>query len=160
MQRQIADHCGAMTLLFPDSALHQQLDEAADRLRTSLRMYLEDFRQRVQQASHQSVVSSPRSKIQRHLLLVPYFMKRVEESLHTRLAFRRERTRSLLSALDTLSPLAILARGYSLVETIPDGRIVRRASDVTVNEEVGITLLEGRLMCEVRHIVPKSARLT
>jgi exodeoxyribonuclease VII large subunit len=142
VQRQVADHCDAMTL------------------RSSLKRYLEDFSQRVQQAFHLSVVSSPRSKIQRHLLLVPYVMKRIEESLHTRLAFRRERMRSLISALDSLSPLAILARGYSLVETIPDGRIVRKASDVTVNEEVGITLSEGRLMCEVRHIIPKSARLT
>jgi exodeoxyribonuclease VII large subunit len=161
VQRQVADHCDAMALLlFRIQRYSQQLDEATDRLRSSLRRYLEDFSQRVQQAFHQSVVSSPRSKIQRHLLLVPYVMKRIEESLHTRLTFRRERMRSLISALDSLSPLAILARGYSLVETIPDGRIVRKASDVTVNEEVGITLSEGRLMCEVRHIIPKSARLT
>jgi exodeoxyribonuclease VII large subunit len=161
VQRQVADHCNAMTLLlFRIQRYSQQLDEAADRLRSSLRRYLEDFSQRVQQAFHQSVVSSPRSKIQRHLLLVPYVMKRIEESLHTRLAFRRERMRSLISALDSLSPLAILARGYSLVETIPDGRIVRKASDVTVNEEVGITLSDGRLMCEVRHIIPKFTRLT
>jgi len=92
--------------------------------------------------------------------LVPYLIKRMEECFHTRLAFRRERMRSLFSAVDSLSPLAILARGYSLVQTIPDGRIVRRASDVAVNEEIGITLAEGRLMCEVRQVSPKSARLT
>jgi exodeoxyribonuclease VII large subunit len=161
VQRQVADHCGAMTLLlFRIQRYSQHLDEATDRLRTSLRTYLEGFRQRVQQAFHESMVSSPRSKIQRHLLLVPYLIKRVEESLHTRLAFRRERMRSLIAALDTLSPLAILARGYSIVQTIPDGRMVRKASDVAVNEEVGITLAEGRLMCEVRHILPKSSRLT
>lgn len=161
VQRRVADHCGAMTLLlFRIQRYSQQLDEAADRVRASLRISLEDFRQRVQQAFHHSLVNSPRNKIQRHLLLVPYFMRRVEKSVHTRLAFRRERMRSLIAALDSLSPLAILARGYSLVETIPDGRIIRRASDVTVNEEVGITLSEGRLMCEVRHIFTKSARLT
>jgi exodeoxyribonuclease VII large subunit len=161
VQRRVADYCGAMTLLlFRIQRYSQQLDEAADRVRASLRISLEGFRQRVQQAFHQSLVRSPRSKIQRHLLLVPYFMKRIETSIHTRLAFRRERMRSLVSALDSLSPLAILARGYSIVETIPDGRIVKRASDVTVNEEVGITLSEGRLMCKVRHIFPKPARLT
>jgi exodeoxyribonuclease VII large subunit len=87
-------------------------------------------------------------------------MKRVEECFRARLAFRRERMRFLLSTLDTLSPLSILARGYSLVQTIPDGRTVRRASDVAVDDEVGITLGEGRLMCEVRRISSESARLT
>lgn len=161
VQRRVEDHCGAMALLlFRIQRYSQQLDEAADRVRASLRISLEHFRQRVHQAFHQSLISSPRNKIQSHLLSVPYFMRRVEKSVHTRLAFRRERMRALISALDSLSPLAILARGYSLVETIPDGTLVRRASDVTVNEEVGITLSEGRLMCEVRRIFPKSARLT
>ncbi|HKN87156.1 MAG TPA: exodeoxyribonuclease VII large subunit, partial [Nitrospiraceae bacterium] len=161
MQRQVADYCSAMTLLlFRIQRYSQQLDEAADRLRTSLRVSLEGFRQRVQQARHGGMVNSPRNKIQRYLLSMPYLMKRIEECIHARLAFRRERLRSLLSALDTLSPLAILARGYSLVQTIPDGRTVRRASDVAVDDEVGITLAEGRLMCEVRQISSESARLT
>ena len=161
VQRQVADYCSAMIrLLFRIQRYSQQLDEAADRLHTSLRTSLEGFRQRVQQAQHEGMVRSTRSKIQRHLLLVPYLIKRMEECFHTRLAFRRERMRSLFSAVDSLSPLAILARGYSLVQTIPDGRIVRRASDVAVNEEIGITLAEGRLMCKVRQVSPKSARLT
>ena len=155
VQHQVADYCGVMVrLLFRIQRYSQGLDEAAERLRTSLQIYLEGFRQRVKQAHYESMVSSPRSRIQRHLLLVPYLIKRMEERFHARLGFRRERMRSLISALDSLSPLAILARGYSLVQTIPDGRMVRRASDVAVNEEVGITLAEGRLMCEVRQTYP------
>ena len=161
MQDRVAEHCGAMTLLlFRIQRYSQQLDEAADRLRSSLRRSLEGLRHRVHQARHDGMVSSPRSKIQRYLLLVPYLNKRMAESFHARLACRRERMRSLVSVLNSLSPLSILARGYSLVQTIPDGKTVRRASDVAVNEEVGITLAEGRLMCEVRQISSDSARLT
>lgn len=157
VQRQVAGHCGAMTLLlFRIQRYSQQLDEAAERLRTSFSKYVEGFRQRIQQARHQSMLCSPRNKIRGNILLVPYLMKRVEDCLHTRLAFRRQKMRSLASALDNLSPLSILARGYSIVQTIPDGRMVRKASDVAVHQEVGITLSEGRLTCEVLHISPNS----
>ena len=157
VHRQVADHCGAMTLLlFRIQHYSQQLDEAAERVCASFRKYVESFRQRVQQAHHQNMLCSPRNKIRGNLLLVPYIMKRVEACLYTRLAFRRERMRSLASALDSLSPLAILARGYSIVQTIPDGRIVRKAYDVAVHDEVGITLAEGQLRCEVRHVLPNS----
>ena len=157
VQRQLADHCGAMTqLLFRIQHYSQQLDEAAERLRTSFRKYVESFRQRVQEARHQSVLYSPRGKIRGHLLLVPHLMKRIEECLRTRLAIRRERMRSFAAALDSLSPLAVLARGYSIVQTIPDGRIIKRTSDVAVHEQVAITLAEGRLRCEVRHVLPDS----
>lgn len=157
VQRQVADHCGAMTqLLFRIQHYSQQLDEAAERLRTSFRKYVEGFRQRVQEARHQSVLYSPRGKIRGHLLSVPHLMKRIEECLRTRLAFRRERMRSFAAALDSLSPLAVLARGYSIVQTIPDGRIIKRTSDVAVHEQVAITLAEGRLRCEVRHVLPDS----
>jgi exodeoxyribonuclease VII large subunit len=157
VQRRVADYCGAIALLlFRIQRYSQQLDDAAERLRTSFREYLENFRQRVQQARHHNMLSSPRNKIRANLLLVPYLIKRVEDCLHTRLAFRRERMRSLASTLDNLSPLATLARGYSIVHTVPDRRIVRKASDVAVHEEVGITLAEGRLRCEVRHVLPDS----
>jgi exodeoxyribonuclease VII large subunit len=157
VQRQVADHCGAMTLLlFRIQHYSQRLDDAAERLRTSFRKYVERFRERVQQARHQSMLCSPRNKIRGNLLLVPYLIKRVEEGLRTRLAFRRERMRSLASLLDSLSPLAILARGYSIVQTIPDGKIITRTSDVVIHEEIGITLAEGRLRCEVRHVLPDS----
>lgn len=157
VQRQVADHCGAMTLLlFRIQHYSQRLDDSAERVRTSFREYVDHVRQRVQQARHQSMLFSPRNKIRGNLLLVPYLVKRVEECLHTRLAFRREKMRSLASLLDSLSPLAILARGYSIVQTIPDGKIITRTSDVAIHEEIGVTLAEGRLRCEVRHVLPDS----
>ena len=50
--------------------------------------------------------------------------------------------------LDSLSPLAVLGRGYSLTR-MPDGTIVRRASQVTPGDAVEVLLNEGRLDCRV-----------
>jgi len=50
--------------------------------------------------------------------------------------------------LDSLSPLAVLARGYSLTRT-PEGTIVRAARQVRPGDAVEVLLHEGRLDCRV-----------
>lgn len=132
VQRQVTGHCGAMTLLlFRVQRYSQQLDDATDRLRTSLRRPLSTgfYRQAMK-------AWCPDNKIGAHLMLIPQLIKRLKECIHGRLAFRRERTRVLVASLESLSPFAILVRGYSIAQTIPDGKIIRRASDVSVDEEV------------------------
>jgi exodeoxyribonuclease VII large subunit len=161
VQRQVAAHCGAMALLlFRIQRYIQRLDEAADRLRSSLEERLIAFRQRVQHSHHDIMVRCPRTKIGGHLVLIPQLIRRMEECMQMRGAFRRERIRSVIAALDSLSPLAVLARGYGIVQAIPDGRVIRRASDVEVDAEIGITLAEGGLVCRVRRVLSTSSRLT
>jgi exodeoxyribonuclease VII large subunit len=50
--------------------------------------------------------------------------------------------------LDSLSPLAVLARGYSLTRR-PSGEIVRSVRQVAVGDEVDVLLSEGTLACRV-----------
>jgi len=64
-----------------------------------------------------------------------------------------ERKRQLLERaavrLETLSPLAVLARGYSITTTWPEGRVVRSARQVRRDDEVRVRLHEGSLDCRV-----------
>ncbi len=67
-----------------------------------------------------------------------------------RLVERHEGSVALLAAqLDTLSPLAVLARGYAVCYDAT-GAIVRRARDVDVGNRVTVRLAEGRLGCLVQ----------
>ena len=50
--------------------------------------------------------------------------------------------------LDSLSPLACLARGYSLC-TLPSGEVVTRAGQVSPGGGVVVRLREGTLECRV-----------
>jgi exodeoxyribonuclease VII large subunit len=52
--------------------------------------------------------------------------------------------------LDTLSPLAVLARGYAVCWTGDRRRVVRDAADVQTGDSVQVTLAKGELDCEVR----------
>ena len=60
------------------------------------------------------------------------------------------RLRGCANRLDTLSPLAVLGRGYAVCWTGDGTRIVRAALDVEVGETVRVTLAKGELDCEVR----------
>jgi len=71
---------------------------------------------------------------------------------------RREQTRSrwqeLTAALNSLSPLAVLGRGYSLTRTIPDGHIVTDAATLTSGDSVRLTFAKG----EARAVIEEVSR--
>lgn len=59
------------------------------------------------------------------------------------------RVASGAAVLDSLSPLAILKRGYSITRRMPDGRIIKDAQEVAVGSDVHITLASGSLQATV-----------
>ncbi|HEU4926174.1 MAG TPA: exodeoxyribonuclease VII large subunit [Vicinamibacterales bacterium] len=62
----------------------------------------------------------------------------------------RARFAALTGRLETLSPLAVLARGYAVCWNDDRTAIIRQASAVTPGDRVRVTLHEGELDCEVR----------
>ncbi len=86
-------------------------------------------------------------------------MEALEKRLIAACRSRLEGTRtcwSLASArLDSLSPLAVLQRGYSITRALPEGRILRDAAAVTAGDSLEIQVLNGRLEAEVIRILPE-----
>jgi exodeoxyribonuclease VII large subunit len=66
---------------------------------------------------------------------------------------RHDRAQGLLGArvarLETLSPLAVLGRGYAVCWNEERTAIIRHATDVTSGDRVQVELLEGTLVCDV-----------
>jgi len=69
------------------------------------------------------------------------------EALVRDLRRRRQAAASLASRLEALSPLRVLARGYSV--TLKDARVVRKASDVEPGDELRTRLAEGEIRSRV-----------
>jgi exodeoxyribonuclease VII large subunit len=59
------------------------------------------------------------------------------------------RWRSAIARLESLSPLAVLGRGYAVCWSEDRTRIIRDASAVTSGDRVSVTLQRGELHCEV-----------
>ncbi|MEZ4338816.1 MAG: exodeoxyribonuclease VII large subunit [Sandaracinaceae bacterium] len=67
----------------------------------------------------------------------------------------RRRLGTLAARLDALSPLAVLARGYSI--TLADGKALVDASAVAVGDPVTVRLARGRLEASVTKVTDKEA---
>jgi exodeoxyribonuclease VII large subunit len=63
----------------------------------------------------------------------------------------RERLGLAAASLDALSPLAVLQRGYAIVQD-SSGALLRDSSSVTVGDEVSVRLTRGRLTARVESV--------
>jgi exodeoxyribonuclease VII large subunit len=75
--------------------------------------------------------------------------ERGARSIKAALRMRREDLRRNSERLDALSPLAVLQRGYAIVQRPASAEVVRRAADVAPAEELRVTLAEGSLRVRV-----------
>ena len=76
--------------------------------------------------------------------------ERVASSMREARGLSEARLRTAAGQLEALSPLAVLARGYSVCWNAERTMVVRSASAVQPGELVTVTLHEGELDCEVK----------
>lgn len=132
----------------------QRLDELESRLQVAFRHVVSARRHHVSVLSYRLEHASPLARMRHAHGAVPQLVMRAEHRIQSRLQMNRQRIQALGAALETLSPLATLSRGYSIVHRMPSGEILRRARDVVVDEQVRVRLGEGELICVVRDIRP------
>lgn len=90
----------------------------------------------------------PRRRLQEHHHRL-HLLQRSLAALPVRLVEpRRLQLRGLARALESVSPLATLGRGYAIVQR-EDGRVVRGPADAAPGERVTARLAEGRLRLRV-----------
>ena len=134
----------------------QRLDELQDGLTRALTEQLTVLQRELMERRHLLLAQGPRNRIQQSLVVIPQLCKRLEQEARRGLISRRQAVVMQMAALDALSPLGILQRGFSIVQTVSNGRVLRRASDVAVGESVQVRLAEGQLVCQVNKVMPSS----
>jgi exodeoxyribonuclease VII large subunit len=75
----------------------------------------------------------------------------IEAATRVRLEAARSRLAVAVAALDALSPLAVLGRGYALA-SVEGGRLLRSAREAQPGERVRVRLGEGALRCRVEEV--------
>ena len=69
------------------------------------------------------------------------------------------RFRHAAGRLETLSPLAVLGRGYAVAWNVDKTQVLRRVSQVRTGDRVQVTLAEGELQCDVRNAIPPAEQV-
>lgn len=131
----------------------QRIDELDLRLRRAIRDEHGMKHRQCREWQTRLYLARPYSQLHRARTVVHDRHHRLREIMVARLAGARSRTDVGLARLQTASPLAMLRRGYSRVETLPDHRLVRKAAEVNVGDLVQAYLGQGHLICAVREAV-------
>jgi exodeoxyribonuclease VII large subunit len=90
--------------------------------------------------------------VQRDLVIVPHLRSRLIVAVNHGLKRKAEQTHAYIGRFNGLSPLAILDRGYGILETISGRRIIRDAGQVSVGEEILARLARGQIRCTVEEV--------
>jgi len=97
--------------------------------------------------------ASPAMRVQRALHRVSELRQRLAAAGRRRLADADRRLRVAARALDAVSPLATLDRGYAIVTSVATGRVLTRARDVRAGDEVRARLADGELLATVKKLI-------
>jgi exodeoxyribonuclease VII large subunit len=128
----------------------QRTDELSFQLRQSIvrRMRLAEARLRDQQ--HALAGLDLRVRLARSRTRLEQLWERLSPLLVWRLERNKAALESLTQQLAHLSPLAILERGYAIVQT-PSGAVLRDAAQTSAGEQLKVLLHRGRLDVRVEH---------
>lgn len=83
---------------------------------------------------------------------VDFLTHRLRQSMHKTIESERNHLAALAARLNTLSPLATLARGYSICSAPDDGRVISDVSEVDVGDQLLVRLHKGVLQCAVENM--------
>jgi exodeoxyribonuclease VII large subunit len=112
-----------------------------DRMIQDRRQKLDEIVTRIGRAGPEGRIVEGRRAVERHL-------ERADRLMQARLGAARSRFAARAASLQALSPLAVLGRGYSVVQRV-DGTVVRDEDQVERGEDVAVRLLSGGLACRV-----------
>ena len=66
----------------------------------------------------------------------------------------RQQTDTAAGRLESLSPLAVLGRGYSLTQRTADGRVIRAAAELSPGEQISTRFARGQATSRVEQVEP------
>ena len=140
----------AAELVTPDGGqILGALQSCHGRMRDLLLSRFQTLRGRLQDLTGRRTLAQPLERIRERERRLDDSEARLHRAMQQKLATIRHLADSQAARLETLSPLNVLARGYSLTRRETDQAVVRNPDQVQVGDRV-VTLVErGKLLCRV-----------
>ena len=130
----------------------QRVDEAVAGMREATQAKLRGAMVDAQAWTQALMAQNPVFHVRRDLGIVPQLQSRLTAAMGHVLTQKMQLTRGTLWRLNGLSPLAILERGYAILETVPRHQIIRDVRQVAVGDEVVARLTNGQVRCTVNDV--------
>lgn len=140
----------AAELVYPEyTEIVSRIDKDKNRTIIAMKNYIERKRQYVERLKAAKLEKVPLDQVNKYRLAIDSMMKKSEATLKYMIEKYRTRCVKSIAKIDTLSPLKTLTRGYSVVEN-EDGKVIKSVNDVSSNQEIKITVTDGKLSATVK----------
>ena len=135
----------AAELAVPDqNALRQQLDMMASAMANSLNRQIKTAQKHLDVLSKSAALRSPDGYLEQRRKALDLLLNRLISAHNQDISRKKQRYIAAVSKLDAMSPLKVLTRGYSMVQT-QAGEVVRSVSQVDLGQRIGISLSDGSI---------------
>ena len=146
----------AAEIAVPDQAeLLRYLKDSAARIAQMETGKITLQRQRLDTLAHKRVLRDQMAYVQDKRMLLTHTQQRLGDLGSQLVARLREKFSALAAALDAMSPLKVLGRGYAMVQS-EQGSIIKSYREAPAGIKVAVTLGEGRLDCTVDRAISDS----
>jgi len=142
----------AAELAVPDSnVLIDFLDNANKRLSALLNDRIEREYQKLDNLMLSSFMAEPCEYFSQKFDEVDVLYTRLKDGFSFLVEKENSKFSNLVSSLDALSPLKVLARGYSI--TTKNGKVIKDIENINIDDELKVKLSKGYTKCVVKEVV-------
>ena len=139
----------AAELAVPDiNEVYDALGAAEIRAFAAVSREIKSRRQRLDELSSRRVLQSPKYYIDDKRLLLDRLHDGLSGAMRVKIYSQREKYASLAAALDAMSPLKVLGRGYAIARR-EDGKVVKKATDVKPGDRITVRMKKDEIKCVV-----------
>jgi len=140
----------AAEIVAPDKvSLKNDLNSLVYRLARSLNQNLLFQRNRLSRITESTTFKQPFDRVYQERMRIDIFQKSLIRALQMNFTSYKSRFAVLAGKLDALSPLTIMARGYSVVKNKENGKVIQSINDVYKGADLEIKLKDGTVDCIV-----------
>jgi exodeoxyribonuclease VII large subunit len=130
----------------------RRLRHCQERLAAALRARVDSARSRLDRLAAHRVFRRPLERIHDLARRLDEWEARARRAIRHDLRLARQRVDAMAARLESLSPLAVLARGYSLTQRLDDGRLVHNAADLAPGERLRTRFAHGQAISRVEEV--------
>ena len=94
--------------------------------------------------------NSPQNKVKEAKVYLQNSSKDLLKAFQLKIERKRKHLGELVATLEAVSPLSVLARGYSIISTEPEGKILSSSNQVKIGQTISAVLNKGRIKAEVK----------
>ena len=154
--QQRLDWCSQrLEQLHPERALRERnlrLQELQGRLAHAILVRLRHDRSRFTTAAATLREHNPAQRLRLTLDRLQHLGQRLDGATRARLLALHNQLGLATRALDTVSPLATLNRGYAIVSDAASGAVISHVTDAKAGQSIRARLADGSLLAEVREV--------